>query len=213
MTGCCYNLALFLFILRMSRVLQQIIGIARTHTISMIIIIYLHQCMHCAIPIVRQSDASQSEAIVNWLSMSNEHRFAYNFLMRSCKQFNWWQYSVLHISFFSRITHIFVDGKNKFKNIYTIKNAHIISCSWVWACKCRNTNTQREKHKKTVSHFWFCSANIVAVAGLTVVSCRFFPLPICLLLLLRKPKKNESKREPTTNHNNVGDLCDTVICF
>lgn len=78
---------------------------------------------------------------------------------------------------------------------YTFKKkiAHIIWIAHEFEHASAETRIHREKNteRKTVSHFWYCLANVVAVAvaGLTVVSCRFFPHS----LLLRKPK-NESKR-------------------
>lgn len=76
---------------------------------------------------------------------------------------------------------------------------HIISN----ACKCRNTNTQR-KTQKTVSHIFF--------SALLSLSLRWFRLAMFRSLGFSRKESNESNGN-SNNHNNVGDLCDTVICF
>lgn len=53
----------------------------------------------------------------------------------------------------------------------------------------------KRKTQKTVSHFWFRLVMLVAP------------------LLLEKGKEWIVATNSNNNHNNVGDLCDTVICF
>lgn len=64
------------------------------------------------------------------------------------------------------------------------------------------TRIRREKHRKTVSHFWFCWQCVVV-----------FYFILLVLLLERERKKRSMIPNSNNNHNNVGDLCDTVICF